>query len=86
MADPTPCPSCGRLTATTADGVCVECWAPKTAEARSPFARDPQATPIGLLEDLEDAGLVADVPLWVIGTVVLAVVAMVLGAALALSA
>jgi hypothetical protein len=36
-----PCPTCGRVTKTTSDGVCADCWAHKDGRRYGPVAASP---------------------------------------------
>jgi hypothetical protein len=39
-----PCPSCGRMTGTTASGACAECWQAKSSSGRDVLRRRPPKT------------------------------------------
>jgi len=40
-APTSPCPSCGRVTKTTTDGVCADCWAHKDGRRYGAVAVEP---------------------------------------------
>jgi hypothetical protein len=52
---PSPCPSCGRVTATVGQGTCADCWQPKRPDGRPAIAkREPRTEPLGLLDVFDD--------------------------------
>jgi hypothetical protein len=52
---PSPCPSCGRVTATVGQGTCADCWQPKRPDGRLAIAkREPRTEPLGLLDVFDD--------------------------------
>jgi hypothetical protein len=56
--DLTPCPSCGRLTATVGRGTCVECWWAKTPAGEAAVRPvEPKTLPL--------LGSIAGAPDWI---------------------
>jgi hypothetical protein len=41
-APSSPCPGCGRVTKTTSDGICAECWVHKDGRAYGRIAAPPR--------------------------------------------